>query len=1023
MIKAFYWDEGGAAVSFTPVKTPEKQYRGVNLWFLNDRLEDEELIRQLDNMDKAGCGSIIARTFDGLNTEYLSEEFHARMRTIVDHAGKLGMKVYLQAGYMPGGIPELKPEHRACVVAALHDNEEMEPDDQVLYKDNQFTYVRRFRNNYINLLDHEAVSSYLQQAYDEAWQQLHEDFGKTVFSVWVDEPEFSPDQMPWSEPMLIRFEEIWGYRLEEHIPALFQRSDTSYKVRYHYRRTLLLMFIEAYFEQVSHWCDERGLQFSGHLMGEDRLDSQIGFTVSAMPLYSYMHLPGIDHLTGNLRWTALDRSGEMSIPFIMTPKQCSSVAHQEGKQTVLSEMYGVSSQGLTFQDQKRIAEYLAVLGINHRCLHGSFYSMRGRRKRIYVPHLSEQQPWWDEYAYAADYFARLSYALHQGQFAADVLVLHPIESAYGLYEPHDFGERKTEDVFAMNAHLTELSGNLLSAQIGYDYGDEHVMEQKAYVDADGQLHIGQMSYRIIILPMLFTLRESTLRLLEQFVDGGGILASTSSFPELVDCEPSEALRRLKDKAILIDHSIEALKAMADKWLDRKIRITAEQGLESIWIQERSLEDQQMVYMINTNEKCKVNVVLHAKEYQSAEQYHLDNGELSRLRNEQIGCEGVKVSFALEPWESRVLLFNPASEAFASLTTSTVTEQLITDTIVIPAGQMTMKRVNPNALTLDFCRYRKGSQLYSSAIPVIAVQEILTEEDYEGPVSLCFEFQAESIPSYIAAVIEHAKDYTIRVNDRDVCYEGLPYYTDPSFLPVDISSYIVQGSNQIEISREFKPLKKTNFFHANRFQNIPGVELESIYLIGDFAVYGAVSDKPQRDRCIRLKPDMYIGEETVNDGASWPEAGYPFYSGAMMYRTKVLSDRLEASERIEIALSGLEACMAVIRINGQEAAKLAWKPFNADITAMVTAGENEIEIIVINTLRNLLGPHHHPKGEMDYSYGEESFSGRRLPEKGMLYPGWYNMRTEDTLAWTDDYFFIAYGLTGIQIIRYSAEQAK
>ena len=50
----------------------------------------------------------------------------------------------------------------------------------------------------------------------------------------------------------------------------------------------------------------------------------------------------------------------------------------------------------------------------------------------------------------------------------------------------------------------------------------------------------------------------------------------------------------------------------------------------------------------------------------------------------------------------------------------------------------------------------------------------------------------------------------------------------------IAAYVRRGENVIELQRDFSPLRRPDFLHAGRFQNIPGVELEPIYLIGDFA---------------------------------------------------------------------------------------------------------------------------------------------------------------------------------------------
>ena len=51
----------------------------------------------------------------------------------------------------------------------------------------------------------------------------------------------------------------------------------------------------------------------------------------------------------------------------------------------MSELFGVSGQNIEFEDQKWIANWHAVLGINFFVEHLALYSMRGERKRDYPP--------------------------------------------------------------------------------------------------------------------------------------------------------------------------------------------------------------------------------------------------------------------------------------------------------------------------------------------------------------------------------------------------------------------------------------------------------------------------------------------------------------------------------------------------------------------------------------------------------------------------------------------------------------
>ena len=49
----------------------------------------------------------------------------------------------------------------------------------------------------------------------------------------------------------------------------------------------------------------------------------------------------------------------------------------------------------------------------------------------------------------------------------------------------------------------------------------------------------------------------------------------------------------------------------------------------------------------------------------------------------------------------------------------------------------------------------------------------------------------------------------------------------------------------------------------------------------------------------------------------------------------------------------------------------WAPYEADLSGLLKDGANVVEFTLLNNLRNLLGPHHHPDGEL-YAVGPNSF---------------------------------------------------
>ncbi len=50
-------------------------------------------------------------------------------------------------------------------------------------------------------------------------------------------------------------------------------------------------------------------------------------------------------------------------------------------------------------------------------------------------------------------------------------------------------------------------------------------------------------------------------------------------------------------------------------------------------------------------------------------------------------------------------------------------------------------------------------------------------------------------------------------------------------------------------------------------------------------------------------------------------------------------------------------VARVRVNGRSAGEILSAPWSLDVTAMLRPGANVIEVTVIGTLKNTLGPHH------------------------------------------------------------------
>jgi hypothetical protein len=1064
---------------------PGRQYRGVALWMLNDELEVGEIARQLDGMADAGWGAVIGRTFNGLRTKYLSEEWMTIIGAIVAGCRRHGMKAWLQAGHMPSAVPDLPREiaHQVLVrqpragapagetdssakAAPWHGAGALAEGETVLAEDDSFAYCQRTLNNVLDLLNEQAVTEYLDDAYEKTWAgRFGKEFGKTIEAVWVDEPHFRPPPLPWSRELPAIFEKKWGYRLTDHLPSLFAPVGDHHKVRHQYWRTVTEMFMGAYFRCVSQWCGQHKLKFAGHLMGEDTLNQQIGWTGATMPAYQHMHLPGIDHLTRSLRWP----SGKQ---FLLTPKQCSSAAHQAGRSEILAEMYGVSSHSISFEDRKRIGDWMAVLGINYRCYHAYFYSMRGRRKRIYVPHLSHQQPWWSENRVLSDYFARVSYALRQGQFAPEVLVMHPIESAYCLYDPTTMDrphDRTTETVEmkTRDDEMVRLMENLLAIHRSFDLGDETMLaemgkvsrgmavpamcstgvwplcttavsavavsssvaasekqrKQKKNTGGTPVLHmgkmpmlrLGKMTYGAVVLPSMITIRRTTLDLLKQFAAAGGKVLAVGDLPSRLDgqVDPSAA-EELAKFVTHVANDAEELGPSLAAALPAQIEVAVQSGgrARDVWVHARTVKEGPMFFLVNTNPQQAAQAAVRIRGRGQLQTWDLKTGKIAPLPQRTEG-EFVVADLSLAPLGSALLVLNDKARAAVA----PAPRREVVREIALPISG-TARRHDPNALVLDCCRYRKGQGEWSGPLPVIGVQERLEKEDYRGPLTLQFAFHVEAMPPTIQAAIEDAAQYGIRVNGQGVLpakpqagEEGPSHYLDRSFHIVDIAAAVRQGENTLELSVDFRPIPKATFDLASLFEVQTGTELENIYLVGDFAVAGLVSPRAARAKCVRYEPKFSLVPES---GQSWGDltaAGYPFYAGRFTLEDTVELPRPAKGQRVYLELPRLDAALAKVRVNGKEAGAIAWAPYEVEITPLVKAGANRIEIELVGTLRNLMGPHHRSNGEPDDCW-RTAFN--YTPPEG---PAEHAEEAEG--AWTDDYFVVHFGLRGQAKIKYVA----
>ena len=614
----------------------------------------------------------------------------------------------------------------------------------------------------------------------------------------------------------------------------------------------------------------------------------------------------------------------------LIPLQVSSAAHQLSKKQILSETFALTGWNVSFEELKWIFEWQMVRGVTLLCPHLEGYSLRGIRKRDYPPSLFYQQPWWNKYKYFVDSMSRVGMLLSEGEVVFDTLLIHPQSTAWLLFD-----NDKNEGLSELEDEFEAIIDSLTSKHILFHLGDETIMSRHAGV-SEGGLIIGSQRYKRVILPPHKILFDSTKKLLEEFSGQGGSIISD--------------VRNITANDI-IDN-------------------------ENITYTRREFDDFKVHYFVNSTEASH-----KAKIKAGNKVMNLITGELSDFSGEH---EFLK-------YESLVVI----DDGSAALKPA---ENIEYEPLLL-SGEWEIKASDLNSLTLDYCDYWFDNELICKNEHVSTIQEKACALERKVDIKMEFKVEVLDIPEEIYLVCETPDIFKIKINDRELTREFLGYYRDKSFEKADISGYFVKGTNIISMETEFlqsentyKSLKNSKIFEGEKNKLSYDLEIESIYLAGDF---GVQTDGEFLE--LERNASRYIGDFKI---VKKPERVYisdiekqkfPFFNGSMTLRkTFKLDDK-------KYAVKFFEKCANIVEVsvNGGENELVLWRPYEA--TLNTKDGENEIEITLTNDLRNLLGPHHVEVGE-SYAVVPSNF----YKDKS-IWEGWNDEK------WNDDYCFVKFGL--------------
>lgn len=986
---------------------PTKEYQGKPFWSWNGLLDEKELLRQIDVIKEMGFGGYFMHSRTGLETEYLGEEWFDLINKCADYGQKEDLEswlydedrwpsgsaggmvtkeekyraMFMEMNYLTKEVWESykRDENTVAVFALtladgifsgkreLKDGEALQEGETAVEFRTRYSVCNDNYNGYcyVNTMNKEAVEKYIELTHEKYKEKCGDRLGKEILGIFTDEPhrgavfsnfaEGEKNAAPYTPGMFEEFEKRFGYSLRDNLPELFLRKEEGElsKVTRDYFELCQELFIECFAIPIYEWCKENHLIFTGHVLHEDSLCCQAVMQGSLMRFYEYMEYPGIDLLSeGNkCYWVA---------------KQIESTARQLNKEWVLSELYGCTGWQMNFESYKNIGDWQALFGVNLRCPHLSWYTMKGEAKRDYPASILHQSPWYKDYHYVEDYFSRIHAALHGGKPECGLLVLNPIESVWARAYSGAFEWLMglDKEIQRLEKQYVQVFHGLMNHQIDFDYGEEDIMARHGRVE-NGVLYVGKSAYSKVLVAGVDTMRASTLKLLKEFAAQGGTVVFAGDVPAYVDAEKSSLVKEFAADCVEIPFEENALvKACAS---GHEVAIQSE-GKDNIFVQVHRIQGGRLVMLLNTDrENGYQNVALNLGDGKYAELWDARSGKVTRPEY-QVSDGKVTLTLDLEAGGERLYLVAdeerdlPKTENFEGTTPVELPDSFryeLTEKNICVLDMVTvtddkgadipyMEVLKADRALRDTYKipYRGGEMLQ----PWYQVKYKGGNTKLLSTISINYSVDVKVLPKDVRLVVEDlAHIRKVLVNGQEISLESIGKWIDICFDELVIPDQaFVEGKNTITLVMDYYST----------------CGIEAAYLLGDFGV------EVNKDKAAltALPETLTVGDITGQ--------GLPFYSGSVTY----LVDGLEGKR---VSVTAKDFGGSLVKLIGDGEAVIAFPPHKADI-------RNLKGIQVVLTRRNTFGPLHQiPKRAGSYGPGNFMTEGEgwdpayELYEQGLL----------------------------------------
>ncbi len=900
-----------------------EEYKPIPFWSWNDKLEKNELIRQIRWMKEVGFGGFFMHARGGLDTEYLSEEWFDCVKACCKEAQDVGMHAWAYdengwpSGFAGGQLLAEESNHDRYLTYSIGDyddaalvvydisGEELVRVEQADERDGSYLNVYEHVSvSTADILNKEVVNRFIELTHERYKRELGKNFPALTAGFFTDEPQYYRWQHPYTRVLPAYFQKKYKEDILDGLGHMFVKKKGYRAFRYKYWICMQELMLSAFAKNIYEWCENNGIKLTGHYYEESSLAGQMNGCAGIMPFYEYEHIPGVDKLRKNIASPA-------------SAKQVSSVARQLGKKQVLTETFAGCGWDVTPLELKRIAEHQYVCGINLLCHHLLPYSETGQRKRDYPMHFSPITPWVKkDIKTFNDYFAKLGYLLGESEEIVHVAVFCPIRSEYFHYEHGSCTMADTLEKSYIKT-LTMLS----QWNIPYHILDETILEKHGSCEG-AFLKVGKCTYNTLIFPQTETMSKENFKLLQMFYENGGKMLFTCGVPQYLEGEPYEY-------AMTGNITMDEIRNAQDYTIDKT-------DTEVFSTLHKDAQGRYFLYVVNVSESQSYTVAYRG-DFKSFQGFDIETESYYKQ----------PTVMTLRPGQSRILYFSQES----ALKEVQCREILLPESVEIVDS-------SDNYMTLDRVCVSFDGVAYSEEYSCTKVFNSLLEGRYEGDLWLKYAFYIKTVPGRISFLTEDMNNISCTINDKEMTFDGVSDF-EKRIRRADITPLCRKGKNEVIIKMHF--FERESVYYALFGEGVTeslrnclvyDTTIEACYLQGDFGVYSADEFEVDTENGIYFCEGNFYLDKRKSVVTDMVMEGYPFFAGHMTIKAHFESDGSPCNLRLPKS-----AQLCYLKVNGMEVEKGYFEDA-PDISQYARKGDNVAEITVYSGNRNLLGPHHY-----------------------------------------------------------------